>query len=611
MLNNKNYITYFSGYGPTSSNNSAYDDHIGKNIKNNKIDNPISLPNKYEEETVTLINELDHGVILISGTAGDGKTYLCRQIWCRLGKSEDIWNGAGNYVETEYASKKVIFIKDLSAVVAGSADEEQLLKLVTTTAKENNSTIVILATNDGQILEKYKNYTKDNSADEDILDLLENEFLEFKNNSTNNSIKIVVKDLRDICNSDYIEKAICEVTSMERWNSCQSCEINCQCPIIKNVEKLRTETVFKDRLISILQMLLAQGYHITTRNLLLLLSNIILGHNTVELKRKIILSCKDVKKFADENKVINSSVYLNAVGLNLTPDQRVKTGILSEISTLKIGYETSKNIDAFINTDYSDIDSLSSSIKEEISDYLRFLPDNIKAEFESAKNKYLTRDSFNLYDSEYLNNYNSALVNYRICLFFNVSSTKLFNIWDLSLYKNGGRYLNLLEKCRKEPTTNQIFSQSEIITGLNRIFTGYFTNESKDLYITTSGGYSNSKVCSIYLDVVEISGRNICILINLSEDRLRLPQITIKEMRNGFEPIHFTLTPQRYEFLTNIAYGFLSSSYSSECLDDLLAFKAIIVSAIEKLNAEIMKYDSNESLSLKLISLTEQGDINA
>ena len=50
---------------------------------------------------------------------------------------------------------------------------------------------------------------------------------------------------------------------------------------------------------------------------------------------------------------------------------------------------------------------------------------------------------------------------------------------------------------------------------------------------------------------------------------------------SGQFPVRLDLTPVRFEFLCRVSEGALPGSFSNECLEDLLAFKARLLRAAE------------------------------
>ena len=72
--------------------------------------------------------------------------------------------------------------------------------------------------------------------------------------------------------------------------------------------------------------------------------------------------------------------------------------------------------------------------------------------------------------------------------------------------------------------------------------------------------------------------------------------------------IYLDLTPTRFEFLGRVAEGALPSSFSLECHEDLLAFKAKLLSATERVRErDDDDQGPSDELVLTFIDLNEDG----
>lgn len=68
--------------------------------------------------------------------------------------------------------------------------------------------------------------------------------------------------------------------------------------------------------------------------------------------------------------------------------------------------------------------------------------------------------------------------------------------------------------------------------------------------------------------------------IRLDEETGR-PQLDVSLAPGAGNSVGFDLTPIRHEFLSRVADGALPASFSNECLEDLLAFKAKLLRKAE------------------------------
>jgi len=132
-----------------------------------------------------------------------------------------------------------------------------------------------------------------------------------------------------------------------------------------------------------------------------------------------------------------------------------------------------------------------------------------------------------------------------------------------------------------------------------------FINSDRELYLATSGNYSQSKVSRILLDRVSVDpskGERILLQFDPSNSRALLSVYFTPELF-----VNFNLTLVRYEFLSRIASeGALPASFSKECYEDLLAFKSQLIAAYMK-RQESEQQKSGSTIGVNLLALTDQG----
>ena len=73
------------------------------------------------------------------------------------------------------------------------------------------------------------------------------------------------------------------------------------------------------------------------------------------------------------------------------------------------------------------------------------------------------------------------------------------------------------------------------------------------------------------------------------------PLIDISLAPGPGNSVSFDLTPIRHEFLSRVAEGALPASFSNECLEDLLAFKAKLLRKAEIVRGATMVGDDDEA----------------
>jgi hypothetical protein len=92
---------------------------------------------------------------ILTGTAGDGKTYHSRETWLRLGGDEGEWNTGRKVQKLPLGSCELVVVKDLSELRAEES-AELLQKMAIDVAIPVPERVYLIAANHGQLLEKLK-----------------------------------------------------------------------------------------------------------------------------------------------------------------------------------------------------------------------------------------------------------------------------------------------------------------------------------------------------------------------------------------------------------------------------------------------------------------------
>jgi len=91
------------------------------------------------------------------------------------------------------------------------------------------------------------------------------------------------------------------------------------------------------------------------------------------------------------------------------------------------------------------------------------------------------------------------------------------------------------------------------------------------------------------------------------------PLVDISLAKDVGNSVKLYLTPIRFEFLCRVAEGALPGSFSNECLEDMLAFKAKLLRKAEIIRGQIDSDDEDEpgsgdgALTLNFIEIEQNG----
>ena len=76
-----NWISFLRQYGPIPRNNNMYDETIHRAAKRANL-SPITFEHPFEQRVLALFSPAARPIsTILTGTAGDGKTHLCRRVW--------------------------------------------------------------------------------------------------------------------------------------------------------------------------------------------------------------------------------------------------------------------------------------------------------------------------------------------------------------------------------------------------------------------------------------------------------------------------------------------------------------------------------------------------
>lgn len=575
-----------------------YDESIQRALKRHRIV-PITLPAPLVDRLVTNFGGDTPISHIITGTAGDGKTYHCREVWTALGGDPAVWNDGAKVQTLSIGGRSLVIVKDLSEL----RDDESAALIANFARDVTNSeasTFYLLAANHGQLLEKLKSASS-SSEIERVTAAIE----ELLVTGTNPDSAIAV-DLDDLSRSPAAAMAmriIDEITEHEGWEGCGSCAANTGdniCPIFENRRRLVGEgdhDPFKRRITALIELSERNGSHFPVRQLLALVANSLLGHPDA---RDSLMSCNEVPSIVQSGRADLASIYRNIFGENLRPSKAEKTELFRKLNAFGIGAETSNRVDNLLVYGADD--------PAYADDYARLvLADPVYG----ATPSYVTAQRVYLEGAEGSDRgaFLTALRSQRQRLFFTMPEELVvdYDLWDLTVFRYAGLYLDVAAKVAdKQPVPRQAVTM--VVRGLNRIFTGMLAQNQDELVLATSGSYSQSKRSPLLDELISVprqGGEEVSILADGAGGFC----VSVKLLRgNEIPPVTLSLSPTRFEFLGRVAEGALPSSFSLECHEDLLAFKARLLSETENRR----KLDGDDELNdgelmLRFIDLGSDG----
>jgi hypothetical protein len=600
------WLRFLRHYGPIARNDNMYDETIQRSAKRAGV-LPIEFNHPYYDYLIKATKEPASALcsIILTGTAGDGKTHLCRQVWNELGGEQSSWDHDDPYLLLKIDDRKIHFIRDLSAWAPQqgqewAGDKAKLLQRMCQGFFEDiGKESFIIAANDGQLVESWRRLPASDIVERSraaIEDLLVEDRQELP------YVRLKLFNLSRTCSTLLYDRALDAFMGHSGWEEllCTTHGENevfgTKCPIRHNFELLHSPLVNK-RLRSLLELCNHNGLHVPIRQILLLLANTILGHPDA---KDFLLMPSDIPKIITAGTVSKASLFNNVFGGNLPELRRETITIFDYFGRFQIGYETSNRIDNLLI--FGENDQLLGGYFEKLIAQDEFY--GADHHFYASKREYIEGISE---DDTKSQEFMKMLISQRRGLFFKIplEEENELNLWELTVFKYAGEYLEEVVAILKNQKAVKRPIVSRLVKGLNRIFTGMFINSERELYLATSGNYSQAKVSRILLDRLSVEpskGEKIILRYDMNSDGVVL-SVYFKEDLS----VDFNLTLIRYEYLSRIAQeGSLPSSFSKECYEDVLAFKSqLIASCMER---QALEHGTETgTIALSILSLTEHG----
>ena len=85
MSQSNGLISFLRHYGPIPAGDNMYDELIQTEIERHSIDPVIQITPARLKEAQENFGSKEPRNVILTGTAGDGKTFHCRQIWTAFG----------------------------------------------------------------------------------------------------------------------------------------------------------------------------------------------------------------------------------------------------------------------------------------------------------------------------------------------------------------------------------------------------------------------------------------------------------------------------------------------------------------------------------------------
>jgi hypothetical protein len=578
-----------------------YDEQIRRSARRYDVE-ALDFTHPLEADLFTAISKSAERArsVILTGTAGDGKSRLCGRLWTELGGSSDDWTANEIYQEVSAAvagrERKVGIIRDLTALPAQGTygvwdGKHALLEAINRSFLDPDpDSIFIVAANDGQLLDTWRR--ADVPLSKESYDLLEACLVEGKP-ATHGEVAFF--NLSAVPCATIIDLTLEAIVTHPGWAAAyMEAEpdgfFSEACPIRRNYEILSSPQ-FRSRLRQLFELMDLNELHTPIRRVLLLIANMLLGHPAAKDR---LMSPSDIRPYLRAGKAHLADIHQNLFGANLPAARREGLEIFEFLNRFGIGDETTNRIDNILVFGPSD---------ETLRPYYESLVEGAFSsqaldELSALRNDYLERpDATQEGEHPFL----SSLQAQRRAIFFQIrdEQSEDLRLWDLTVFRHAGEFLRDVVAPLQQTGRVSRSIVGRLVNGLNRIFTGMLVSTDRELLIAAGLSGSAAGLSQILLERVSVAPRRH----ERVELRKGMLPTLVVQIDSGVE-VSLELNLVRYEFLMRVAGGALPGSFSKECHEDILAFKGAILAALTRSRP----MEETNDLSFRILSLNSEGE---
>jgi hypothetical protein len=597
------WVSFLRQYGPIPQNENSFDERVSSAEKRTSVSR-IHVELQYLDKLVTNFRSDTPRSIILTGTAGDGKTYYCREIWQKLQGDGPNWNPEVESQSLRLGSGLTLeVIKDLSAIV-GEEKKETLLRIANVVTGRMKDRVLLIAANDGQLMEGWtqlNEYPHVYAVRNDIENLLVGGWRAHRESQ---EYTFDLYNLSRTSAEKTFPKVLRAILDHPGWAQCDSCQFQQgteqqkPCPIWENKTRL-TSALMQQRVSDLLELSELNGFHLPIRQLLILVANTILGHSKAKDR---LMTCKEVPQLLAEGAIAQASPYRNVFGENLTERRRETIEVFRVLRRFGIGIETSNFIDGILIFG-ADNPAMLVHYQELVLSDPHYGSDST---YQKSQHAYLEGG-----EEADIAAFLAQLAGQRQRLFFTIPDAKAaeMSLWQLTTFHYADEYLNKVHRVlmSKEKVRSEIVAR--LVRGLNRIFTGMLVRDDNRIVLATSGSLSQARVSRVFEEFVSVR-RNLGqkVQIELAHEA-EMPALNVHLSDKHWADLPLNL--RRYEYLVRIAEGALPNSFSRECYEDIMACKTELLRRLaERRRGEQAEGDEADRLTLSLITrLNSDGSI--
>ena len=564
-------IDFLAAYGPVSNGQNMYDEFVVKAAQEAGVA-PLEIEEQRSKDIEKVLTSDDPRTVILTGTAGDGKTYTARKVLDLVSRGREKWTNDQNEISIISPSngRKITFVKDLSEIRA--ADKQKLVPRVVASLFDDSASdeVFVLCVNDGHLLKTLREAAGEDPRAGIAIDLMQrllrddasrvSEIRDLPDTYEVPDLRLLLLNMSRSSHAATLDRIIDAITGHSDWAKCAGCpalEADQACPIRINREILMDTglTTMRTRLRSLIEIAAADDAHLSIRQIMILVVNALLGDG--EKSAPPLLNCSRARLRAGNAAYSKTNPYANIFGENHPPRSRAHVQAFDILARFEIGEETNNYFDdALIEPDQN-----------------HPLPTDDRfgsAIFEKHRSNYQDDPSSGI------DRLRPSIRDQRRRLFFLLPdvaprSKRHASPWNLTSFQWGDIYLNLLRPEAGRDTTDLKTARTNIVKGMNRAMTGALTETHDALWLTQPGGvYLGAEKPMMAFDPIRWEASSLYQL-SLEEPAKpgRPPRIEVHARGADNALSSLLLTPTLFEYLMRVAHGALPTSFTNQCYQDI------------------------------------------
>lgn len=588
-------IEFLAGYGPSACADNMYDEHVQRAAVHLGVA-PLEVEPKHRDDLVGLFKSNRPENVILTGTAGDGKTYLERIIHGQLGGTQEQWNTTQKWVDVPLCTsgRTLRIVRDLSEF-SEQEKADHFPEINACLRGENTTRVYLIASNDGHLVQFFRKFAHtdgDKAVGARIAQMLNEGRLQ------DEALDLRLLNLSRQSHEELLGEVIDAVVEHEQWGGCEGCAAIEECAIRANREMLREGSHMRNRLAEVISIAACSDEHMPIRQLFMLAVNIVLGDSTRE---HALLGCQVAAARVAEGRERASNPFDNALGHNLAAGARAQYPPFALMERFSIGRETNNAIDGLL------VEGHPAARWAALEEAEPHFGDRV---FRDLRRKYVRGE---VEDYEEIR---PVLEAQRRRLFFmleenpaNKPSAHSLKPWNLTVFLHGAQYLRFRAALRLGEAAEMDYSvKAPLICGLNRALTGTMTREERDLWLVSPVGNSEQRLGCVVEAQVPPAGRQMAAVgFGFDAEGVNArPRLYVKHLASAGFKVALELRPLLFEYLMRVAEGSLPASFSRQCYEEVRFFRLRLVGALQRAGL----CEGDESLDeVERVEIDDAGDL--